>query len=92
VRACRTSGELEVLWQSTGQAWTPAVRAAATEQHRLLPELAQAERVDAALLAAIADCRSVGDLRRLAELHDVSQWTDEAKAAARKALAELPPF
>jgi hypothetical protein len=92
VRACRTTGELQVLWERTGQAWTVAVKAAASEQRQALPELARRERVDAALLAAIAACRSQPELRRLGELHSVGEWTDEAKAAARKAAAELPPF
>ena len=92
VSACRTHGEMQVLYERTGQAWTPAVRAFASEHRLQLQNLNLAERVDAALLTAIAACRSQPELRRLAELHPADQWTDEAKAAAREAARSLPPF
>jgi hypothetical protein len=92
VAACRTAGELEMLYQATGQAWTASVKKYASRHRQLLPELARRERVDAALLGAIAGCRSIPELQALGRSYPVENWTDEAKDAARAAATKLPPF
>ncbi len=93
VRACRTTGEIQVLWERTGHAWTDTVKKYATRHRQMLPELAQQERKDAALLAAIAACQSLPELYKLgADPRNRELWTPEAKAAAKVAAESLPPF
>lgn len=93
VRACRTTGELQVLWDATGAAWTPTVKSYAKRHRELLPELGQKERAGAALLAAIHAAASQGELRRLFEdPRNAELIGDEHKAAARARAADLPPF
>jgi hypothetical protein len=97
VRACRTSGELAMLYEATGQAWTPAVKSYASRHRSLLPELGQQERARAALLVAIRAAESQRDLHALWQVHVDNPeyrelWTDEHTAAAKARAAELPSF
>lgn len=93
IRACRTTGELDLLWQATGPAWSVAVKAYAKRHRDLLPEMHRSQRAAAALLAAIGACRSLPELRALGEdPRNADLWTDEAKAAARAAAETLPPY
>lgn len=93
VRACRSTGELDILWQTTGQAWTDAVRKYAKRHRDLLPQLAQEERTGAALHAAIVHAENLTELRRLFEdPRNVPLITQAHKDAARDRAAQLPPF
>jgi hypothetical protein len=93
VRACRTSGELAMLYEATGQAWTPAVKAYASRHRQLLPELGQQERARAALLAAIKCADSRAELGQLfTDQRNAELITEDHKAAAKARAAELPPF
>jgi hypothetical protein len=93
VRACRTTGELDVLWQTTGQAWTDAVKKYAKRHRDLLPELTQQQKAGAALLVAIRSAGNGNELLRLFEdPRNAELITDEHKAAARERAAQVPPF
>lgn len=93
VRACRSTGELDILWQTTGQAWTDAVKKYAKRHRDLMPQLAQEERTGAALHAAIVHAENLTELRRLFEdPRNVPLITQAHKDAARDRAAQLPPF
>jgi hypothetical protein len=93
VRACRTTGELQMLYEATGQAWTPAVKKYASRHRELLPELAQRERTSAALYVAIDYAASLAELRAIFEdPRNAPLITQAHKDAAKARAAELPPF
>jgi hypothetical protein len=93
VRACRTSGELAMLYEATGSAWTAAVKSYASRHRELLPELGQQERASAALVTAISAASSQAELTLLfTDPRNAELITPEHKAAAKRRAAELPPF
>jgi len=93
IRACRTTGEMDLLWEATGHAWSTAVKGYAKRHRDLLPQRAQEERRGAALLAAINAAEDRMELRQLfTDPRNLSLITDEHKAAAKARAADLPMF
>jgi hypothetical protein len=93
VRACRTSGELAMLYEATGHQWTDAVKRYASRHRQLLPELGQQERARAALLSAINAADNGNELTRLwTDPRNRELWTDEHTAAAKLRHSQIPPF
>jgi hypothetical protein len=90
VAGCRSRTELELLWNATGRAWTPAVVAAAARRAEEVDRLPAAERTSAALWSAIRNADTEDMLLRLwqdAALQPL--WTDAHRAAAAARQAEL---
>jgi hypothetical protein len=90
VAACVAPTELELLYQRTWQAWTPAVRAAATAKRTELEQRPQLERTSAALWSAIRTAPTEGHLLQLWQDQSLNPlWTDAHRAAAAARQAEL---
>jgi hypothetical protein len=93
IRACRTTGELDMLYERTGFAWTHHVKAYATRHREGIPTAAQADRRGAALLAAIGAAASQLELLRLFEdPRNADLITQAHKDAARARAQIVPPF
>jgi hypothetical protein len=93
IRACRTAGELDMLYERTGFAWTVQVKDAATRHRADLPGLAQAGRRGAALMSAIGAATSQAELSLLfTDPRNADIITPAHKEAARARARIVPSF
>lgn len=93
IRECRSASEIQLLWERTGDAWTPAVKGYASRHQQLLDRRPQLEREQAALTAAIGAAGSQAELTLLWREHGASEaWMPEHTEAAKQRAADLPSF